>query len=213
MLYTRIYRKSRVNSLTANARFVRNIGTRFSVFSWMDFSSIHITTCSITICAKLLFSINMFHCKKLFMCPNRIKSDLYINGGGGCSVRRGGADQIGSSIVNTLSWLKVRITMWHWICWTKRNFSSLIYFFNINQFSLRTKLFYHLSFWIIYFSSRWRKLHEYLKMKLDFRVRKMTRAASQAWDDESSRTPGLNTSVQTSMNDHGVRYYIVFMPH
>ena len=40
----------------------------------------------------------------------------------------------------------------------------------------------------------------------------MTRAASQAGDAESSRTPGLNSSVQTSMNDHGVRYYIVFVP-
>ena len=56
------------------------------------------------------------------------------------------------------------------------------------------------------------KLHDYLKIKLDFRVRKMTRAASQA-EAESSRTPGLNSSVQTSMNDHVVRYYIVFVPH
>ena len=41
----------------------------------------------------------------------------------------------------------------------------------------------------------------------------MTRAASQAGDAESSRTPGLNfISVQTSMNDHGVCYYIVFVP-
>ena len=71
LLYTRISRKSQVNSLsrksqvnslTANARFIRNIGTRFSVFSWMHFCSILITTCSITICAKLLFSINTFHC-------------------------------------------------------------------------------------------------------------------------------------------------------
>ena len=42
------------------------------------------------------------------MCPNGIKSDLYINGGGGGgglgSGRRWGADQIGISIVNTLSW-------------------------------------------------------------------------------------------------------------
>ena len=58
-----------------------------------------------------------------------------------------------------------------------------------------------------------KKLHEYLKIKLDFRVRKMTRAASQAGDADSSRTPSLNSSVQTSMNDHGVRYYIVFVPH
>ena len=36
----------------------------------------------------------------------------------------------------------------------------------------------------------------------------MTRAASQAGDAESSRTPGLNSSIQTSMNDHGVRYYL-----
>ena len=53
-----------------------------------------------------------------------------------------------------------------------------------------------------------KNLHEYLKIKLDFRVRKMTRAASQAGDADSSRTPSLNSSVQTSMNDHGVRYYI-----
>ena len=36
----------------------------------------------------------------------------------------------------------------------------------------------------------------------------MTRAASQAEDAYSSRTPGLNSSVQTSMNDHHVRYYL-----
>ena len=36
----------------------------------------------------------------------------------------------------------------------------------------------------------------------------MTRAASQAGDAYSSKTPGLNSSVQTSMNDHGVRYYL-----
>ena len=36
----------------------------------------------------------------------------------------------------------------------------------------------------------------------------MTRAASQAGDAEASRTPGLNSSIQTSMNDHGVRYYL-----
>ena len=35
----------------------------------------------------------------------------------------------------------------------------------------------------------------------------MTRAASQAGDADSSRTPGLNSSV-TSINDHGVRYYL-----
>ena len=49
--------------------------------------------------------------------------------------------------------------------------------------------------------------HEYLKKKQDFRVRKMTRAASQAGDADSFRTPGLNSSVQTSMNDRGVPYY------
>ena len=49
--------------------------------------------------------------------------------------------------------------------------------------------------------------------KLDFRVRKMTRVASQAGEAESSRTPGLISSVQTSMNDHVIRYYIVFVPH
>ena len=49
---------------------------------------------------------------------------------------------------------------------------------------------------------------EYLKIKLDFRVRKMTKAASKAEDADTSRTPGLNPSVQTSMNDHGVRYYL-----
>ena len=36
----------------------------------------------------------------------------------------------------------------------------------------------------------------------------MTRASSQAGDADSSQTPGLNYSVQTSMNDHGVRYYL-----
>ena len=86
-------------------------------------------------------------------------------------------------------------------------------FLNINQFSLRTKFFYHFSFLDkLFLVTVWRKLNEYLKIKLDFRVRKMTRAASQAGDAESSRTPGLNSSVQTSMNDHGVRYYIVFVP-
>ena len=36
----------------------------------------------------------------------------------------------------------------------------------------------------------------------------MTRAASQAVDADSSRIPGLNPSVQTSLNVHGVRYYL-----
>ena len=36
----------------------------------------------------------------------------------------------------------------------------------------------------------------------------MTIAASQLGDADSSRTPDLNSSVQTSMNDHGVRYYL-----
>ena len=36
----------------------------------------------------------------------------------------------------------------------------------------------------------------------------MTRAASQAGDADSSRTPGINSSVQTSVNDHGVRYFL-----
>ena len=53
-----------------------------------------------------------------------------------------------------------------------------------------------------------RKFHEYLKIKYDFKVRKMTRAASQAGDAYSSRTPGLNSSVQTPMNVHGLRYYL-----
>ena len=35
----------------------------------------------------------------------------------------------------------------------------------------------------------------------------MTRAASQAGDADSFRTPGLNSSVKTSMNDRGVPYY------
>ena len=34
----------------------------------------------------------------------------------------------------------------------------------------------------------------------------MTRAASQAGDAESSRAPFLNSSIQTSMNNHGIRY-------
>ena len=37
---------------------------------------------------------------------------------------------------------------------------------------------------------------------------KMTRTASQAGDADSPRTPGLASSVQTSMNDHGVCYYL-----
>ena len=36
----------------------------------------------------------------------------------------------------------------------------------------------------------------------------MTRAASQAEDAYSSRTPGLNSGVQTFMNDHLLRYYL-----
>ena len=36
----------------------------------------------------------------------------------------------------------------------------------------------------------------------------MTRAASQAEDAKSCRRSGLNSSIQTSMNDHGVRYYL-----
>ena len=36
----------------------------------------------------------------------------------------------------------------------------------------------------------------------------MTKAASQAGDADSSLTPGLNSSVQTSINDNGVRYYL-----
>ena len=36
----------------------------------------------------------------------------------------------------------------------------------------------------------------------------MMRAASQAGDADSSRSTGLNTGVQTSMNDHRVRYYL-----
>ena len=36
----------------------------------------------------------------------------------------------------------------------------------------------------------------------------MTRTASQAGNADSSRTPGLNSSVLTSMNDHGVHYYL-----
>ena len=35
----------------------------------------------------------------------------------------------------------------------------------------------------------------------------MTRTVSQP-DADSSRTPGLHSSVQTSINDHGVRFYL-----
>ena len=142
LLYTRISRKSQVNSFTANARFIRKIEIRFSVFSWMYFSSIHvhITTCSIPICAKLFFSINTNHCNKLCMCPNRIKSDLYINGGG--SGRRWGADQIGTSIVNTL----IKDSN-HYVSLNLLNEKKLFIvnlFLNINQFLLRTKCVYHI---------------------------------------------------------------------
>ena len=36
----------------------------------------------------------------------------------------------------------------------------------------------------------------------------MTRADSPAGDSDPFRTPGLNSSVQTSMNDHGEHYYL-----
>ena len=36
----------------------------------------------------------------------------------------------------------------------------------------------------------------------------MTRAVSQPGDADSSCTPGLKSSVQTSINDHDVRYYL-----
>ena len=36
----------------------------------------------------------------------------------------------------------------------------------------------------------------------------MTTAASQAGDADSFLTPGLDSSVQMSMNDHGVRYQL-----
>ena len=36
----------------------------------------------------------------------------------------------------------------------------------------------------------------------------MTRVANQDGDADSCRTPGINSSVQTSMNDHDVRYYL-----
>ena len=50
LLSTRKSRKRHVNSLAANARFTRNI-----LVSWMDFSSIHVTTFSLTINAILFF--------------------------------------------------------------------------------------------------------------------------------------------------------------
>ena len=36
----------------------------------------------------------------------------------------------------------------------------------------------------------------------------MTRVASQAGDADSSWTPGLDSGVQMSINDQGVRYYL-----
>ena len=36
----------------------------------------------------------------------------------------------------------------------------------------------------------------------------MTTGANQSGDAEPSRTPGLNSSVKTSMNDHGICYYL-----
>ena len=36
--------------------------------SWMDFSSIHITTCTLTLCAILLLLFSTFHLDKLFIC-------------------------------------------------------------------------------------------------------------------------------------------------
>ena len=39
-------------------------------------------------------------------------------------------------------------------------------------------------------------------------VRKMTTAVNQPGDADSPRAPGLNSSIQTSINDHGVRYYL-----
>ena len=61
MLYTRISRKSQVNSFIANARFIRNIGTLFILELLDAFSSILMTTCFMTIYAMLLFSVNIFH--------------------------------------------------------------------------------------------------------------------------------------------------------
>ena len=55
-------------------------------FSLMDgFSSVHITTCSLTICALLLFLVSTFHLNYnvvAYMCPNRIKSGLDMKGSG-----------------------------------------------------------------------------------------------------------------------------------
>ena len=59
----------------------------------------------------------------------------------------------------------------------------------------------------MYFSFRYWK-NSWVLEKYDFTVWKMTRAASQAGDVDSSRTPGLNSSVLSSMNNHGVRYYL-----
>ena len=48
-------------------------------------------------------------------------------------------------------------------------------------------------------------------IKKRFQSTKTTRAASQAGDDaDTSRTPGFNSSVQTSLNDHGVCYYLCY---
>ena len=56
----------------------------------------------------------------------------------------------------------------------------------------------------------YRKLHEYFeKIKTIPEYDKMTRAVSQPGDADSSRTPGLNSSVQMSINDHGVRLYLM----
>ena len=66
----------------------------------------------------------------------------------------------------------------------------------LTNFFLRTKLFIFLSFiclnnlFLIPVHIK-RKFHEYFKI-----IRKITRAASQAGDADSSRTPGLNSSVQ-----------------
>ena len=60
---------------------------------------------------------------------------------------------------------------------------------------------------MIYFSFRYENISRVLGKKTRFQIRKMTRAASQAGDADSFRTPGLNSSVQTSMNDRGVPYY------
>ena len=54
-------------------------------------------------------------------------------------------------------------------------------------------------------------LHEYFKkIKTIQEYYKMTRAVSQPGDADTSRTPGRNShSVQTSINDHGVRFYLM----